>query len=67
MKNPLRICYAGDGSEAEDCSCVEGDHALEDDGHRVGVDQRRTPTWRNNCRCLLPDRTPRGYPHSAFG
>jgi hypothetical protein len=43
MQNPLYVCYVGDSSEAEDCSSVEGDHALKNDGHGVSVDRRRTP------------------------
>jgi hypothetical protein len=43
MQSPLRICHIGDGPEAEDCSWAKGDHALENNDHRVSVDRRRTP------------------------
>jgi hypothetical protein len=25
------------------------------------------PTWHASCQCLLPNRTPQGYPRDAFG
>jgi hypothetical protein len=36
-------CDTGDGFEAEDCSWVEGDHALESDCHGVSAHQCRPP------------------------
>jgi hypothetical protein len=43
IQSPLRVCNTGDGSEVEDCSWTEGDHALESDCHGVNADQCRTP------------------------
>jgi hypothetical protein len=43
VQGSFLICNAGDGSEVEDLSNIEGDRGVEDDGHGVVVYQRRTP------------------------
>jgi hypothetical protein len=43
VQDAFLICNARDGSEAEGLSSIEGDQGVEDDGHRVVVDQHRTP------------------------
>ena len=43
MQGSLLVCNVGDGSEAEDRSWIEGDHALEGDSNGVGIYQRCTP------------------------
>lgn len=42
MQDSLLVCNAGDGSEAEDRSWIESDHAIEGDCNGVGVYQRCT-------------------------
>ena len=43
MQDTFLIYNAGDGSEVEDLSSIEGDRGVEDDGHEVVVYQRRSP------------------------
>jgi hypothetical protein len=43
VQDASSICDAGDGSEVEDLSSIEGDHGVEGDCHGVVVYQRCTP------------------------
>jgi hypothetical protein len=43
VQDAFLICNAGEGSEVEDLSIIEGDWDVEDDSHGVVVDQPRTP------------------------
>jgi hypothetical protein len=57
------ICDAGDGSEVEDLSSIEGDHGVEGDCHGVVVYQRCTPLPGAPVVCVCDSTVQHGVTH----